>query len=218
MEEITVLLVDDHAVVRQGLRLFLATQQDIRVIAEAGDGPTAIAAVARFQPAVVLMDLKLPGIDGTVATRQIKARFPETEVIVLTSYVEEGGVTAAIQAGAIGYLLKDVQPAELVEAIRAAVRGEVHLHPAAARYLMHTAVPDPEGVAPEQLTERERSVLRALARGQSNRAIADGLVVSEKTIKAHVSNILSKLGLESRTQAVLYALRHGIASLDESSL
>ncbi len=215
---INVLLVDDHAVVRQGLRLFLATQPDIAVVGEAGDGEAGLEAVAKLRPDVVLMDLKLPQMDGINTTHLIKQRYPDVEVIVLTSYVEEAQVAAAIKAGALGYLLKDVEPAELAQAIRAAHRGEVHLHPKAARQLMQTVGTQAPPALPEPLTEREIEVLQALSRGQSNKSIADTLVVSEKTVKAHVSNILSKLGLQSRTQAVLYALRHGLASLDDSGL
>jgi NarL family two-component system response regulator LiaR len=218
MEQIRVLLVDDHNVVRQGLKLFLATQPDIEVVGEAENGVAAVAAVGKVQPDVVLMDLVMPQLDGIGATQQIKTRYPDVEVIALTSFVEDAQVAAVVKAGAIGYLLKDVQPAELAAAIRAAQRGEVHLHPQAARRLMQAIGPkEPPSVA-EPLTEREIEVLKALARGESNKKIADTLVVSEKTVKAHVSNILGKLNLQSRTQAVLYALRHGMVSLEDIPL
>jgi two-component system, NarL family, response regulator LiaR len=218
MERIKVMLVDDHNVVRQGLKMFLATQPDIEVVAEADNGQSALAAVAQHQPDVVLMDLVMPQMDGIATTQQIKSRYPEVEVIALTSFVEDSQVASVIKAGAIGYLLKDVQPTELAAAIRSAQRGEVHLHPEAARRLMQAIGPKEVPPIAEPLTEREIEVLRALARGESNKQIADALVVSEKTVKAHVSNILGKLGLQSRTQAVLYSLRHGMVSLSDIPL
>ncbi len=218
MDHIKVLLVDDHNVVRQGLKLFLATQPDIRVVGEAHNGAAALQSVAQHEPDVVLMDLLMPQLDGISATQHIKARFPDVEVIALTSFVEESQVAAVIKAGAIGYLLKDVQPAELATAIRAAQRGEVHLHPQAARRLMQAIGLKEQPAAAEPLTDREVEVLKALARGESNKQIADTLIVSEKTVKAHVSNILGKLNLQSRTQAVLYALRHGIVSIEDIPL
>ncbi len=218
MDQIKVLLVDDHNVVRQGLKLFLATQPDINVVGEADNGQDALAAVGKHQPDVVLMDLVMPKLDGIGATQQIKARFPDVEVIVLTSFTEDAQITAVIKAGAIGYLLKNVEPNELAAAIRAAQRGEVHLHPEVARRLMQALGPKEQSTVAEPLTEREIEVLKALARGESNKQIADTLIVSEKTVKAHVSNILGKLGLQSRTQAVLYALRHGMVSLEDIPL
>ncbi len=218
MDQIKVLLVDDHNVVRQGLKLFLATQPDIRVVGEAHNGAAAVRAVAEDAPDVVLMDLLMPQLDGISATQQIKARFPDVEVIALTSFVEDSHVAAVIKAGAIGYLLKDVQPAELATAIRAAQRGEVHLHPEAARRLVQAIGPKEQLSVAEPLTDREVEVLKALARGESNKQIADTLVVSEKTVKAHVSNILGKLNLQSRTQAVLYALRHGMVLIEDIPL
>jgi two-component system, NarL family, response regulator LiaR len=218
MEKIRVVLADDHRLVRQGTRSFLATQGDIEVVGEADNGQDVIALVAQQQPDVVLMDLKMPQLDGIAATQQIKNRYPDVEVIVLTSFVEDAQITAVIKAGAIGYLLKDVEPTELAAAIRAAQRGEVHLHPQAARRLMQAIGPRDQPTVAEPLTEREVEVLKALARGESNKQIADTLIVSEKTVKAHVSNILGKLGLQSRTQAVLYALRHGMVSIEDIPL
>ncbi len=218
MDQIRVLLVDDHNVVRQGLKLFLATQPDINVVGEADNGAAALQAVGQHEPDVVLMDLLMPQLDGISATQQIKVRYPDVEVIALTSFVEDSQVAAVIKAGAIGYLLKDVQPAELATAIRAAQRGEVHLHPQAARRLMQAIGPKEQSAVAEPLTDREVEVLKALARGESNKQIADTLIVSEKTVKAHVSNILGKLSLQSRTQAVLYALRHGMVSLEDIPL
>jgi two-component system, NarL family, response regulator LiaR len=218
MDKIKVILVDDHNVVRQGLKLFLATQPDIEVVGEADNGQAAVSLVAQQQPDIVLMDLLMPQLDGIAATQQIKSRYPDVEVIALTSFVEDQQVAAVIKAGAIGYLLKDVQPAELATAIRAAQRGEVHLHPQAARRLMQAIGPRDQPSVAEPLTEREIEVLKALARGESNKQIADTLIVSEKTVKAHVSNILGKLGLQSRTQAVLYALRHGMVSIEDIPL
>jgi NarL family two-component system response regulator LiaR len=210
-----VLLVDDHAVVRAGTRLFLEGYEDLEVVGEARDGVQALALTIDLRPDVVLMDLAMPTVDGVEATRRIKAAAPDVDVIVLTSFVEDDQVTAVIQAGAIGYVLKSADPAEIVTAIRAARRGEVHLDPAVARRLMQAMSKPKAPELAEPLTERERQVLTLLARGAANKAIARELGVTEKTAKGHVGNILGKLGLTSRTQAVIYALRHNLVTLDD---
>lgn len=208
MEKIGVLIVDDHRVVRQGLRDFLELQDDIEIIGEAASGEEGVKIARDTLPDVVLQDLVLPGIDGIEATRQIKAVSPSTRVIVLTSFADGDKVFPAIKAGAISYLLKDVQPEELARAIRAAQRNEAVLHPEVAIKLMKEFnAPRPPENQVEQLTEREMDVLRLIARGKSNKEIADALIISEKTVKTHVSNILSKLHLADRTQAAIYALR-----------
>lgn len=208
MEKIGVLIVDDHRVVRQGLRDFLELQDDIEIVGEAASGEEGVKIARDMLPDVVLQDLVLPGIDGVEATRQIKAVSPSTRVIVLTSFADGDKVFPAIKAGAISYLLKDVQPEELARAIRAAQRNEAVLHPEVASKLMKEFnAPRPSENQVEQLTEREMDVLRLIARGKSNKEIADALIISEKTVKTHVSNILSKLHLADRTQAAIYALR-----------
>ncbi|MBE0698745.1 MAG: response regulator transcription factor [Anaerolineaceae bacterium] len=212
--KITVLIVDDHRIVRQGLRTFLELNEDILVCAEAANGMEAVDLAARLKPEIILMDLVMPEMDGIAATRQICALGLGTKVIVLTSFVEDEKVVHAIQAGAFGYLLKDVSPTALVEAIRAASRGEARLHPDAARKLMQQVAAQPvQPVLPaNDLTERETDVLRLVAEGMSNREIATALVISEKTVKTHVSSLLSKLNLEARTQLAIYAIKHGISN------
>ncbi|MDD3829023.1 MAG: response regulator transcription factor [Anaerolineae bacterium] len=219
---VRVLIVDDHAVVRQGLRTFLELQSDppalpIKVVGEATNGVEAVDLACRLQPDVVLLDLVMPGMDGIEATPRIVEGSPHSRVIILTSFGEEDRVVPAIRAGAQGYLLKDIAPAELVQAVRAVHQGKVQLHPEAARRLM-SAVAAREGspagppAAPlEELTGRELEVLRLIAEGLNNREIAERLVISDKTVKTHVSSILGKLHLEDRTRAAIYALRHGLA-------
>ena len=215
MDKISVLLVDDHRVVRQGLRDFLELQDDIDVVGEAGSGEDGVKLAQEFLPDVVLQDLVLPGIDGVEATRRIKAVSPSTRIIVLTSFADDDKVFPAIKAGAISYLLKDVQPEELARAIRAAQRNEAVLHPEVASKLMQEFnAPRPTENQVEQLTEREMDVLRLIARGKSNKEIADTLIISEKTVKTHVSNILSKLHLADRTQAAIYALRQRLVPME----
>jgi two-component system, NarL family, response regulator LiaR len=209
---IRVLITDDHGVVRQGLRMFLSLDPDIQVVGEASNGREALAMVRDLEPDVVLMDLLMPVMDGISATKAIRAALPEVEVIALTSVLEDASVTGAVRAGAIGYLLKDTDAEELSRAIKAAAEGRVHLAPEAAARLMRE-VRAPEN--PEALTDRETEVLKLLARGKANKQIAGNLYVSEKTVKAHVSSILMKLGVQSRTQAALYAVRTGLGSLDE---
>lgn len=210
-EKIRVLIADDHQVVRQGLRTFLELQPDLVVVGEAGDGQTAVEMVRNLNPDVVLMDLVMPRLDGIAATQQVVSLGLATKVIALTSFTEDDRVFPAIQAGACSYLLKDVSPDDLVEAIRAAHRGEVRLHPDIARKLMDRVA---HGGEPESqlgdLTEREIEVLKEIASGCSNREIAEKLIISEKTAKTHVSNILAKLHVEDRTQLAIYAIKAGL--------
>ncbi|GGJ86789.1 response regulator [Deinococcus aquiradiocola] len=210
---VRLLLVDDHDVVRQGLRMFLSLDPELRVVGEARNGLEALDRAADLQPDVVVMDLMMPVMDGITATRHLRAREHAPEVLALTSALEEHKVNGAIAAGACGYLLKDAGPDMLITAIRHAARGEVYLHPEAARRLIREyRGPDMR----EHLTPRETLTLQLIARGYGNRRMADELGVSEPTVKTHVSRMLGKLGLESRTQAALYALRHGLATLDEA--
>ena len=208
---VRVLLVDDHAVVRQGLKLFLGLDPLIEVVGEAANGEEALAEAERLIPDVVIMDLMMPVMDGITATKHLRRRLPDTEIIALTSTLEEHKVNGAIEAGAISYMLKDASSDTLAEAIHAAARGEVRLHPEAARRLVRDFR---GGEMRETLTPKETIVLQLIAHGYSNKDIARDQDVSEATVKTHVSRLLSKLGLDSRTQAALYALRHGIASLD----
>ena len=208
---IRLLLVDDHTVVRRGLRMVLSLERDLEVVGEAADGREALEQVAQLQPDVVLMDLLMPVMTGVEAIRAIKRDSPEVEVVALTSVLEDKLVVEAIEAGATGYLLKDTGPDVLVAAIRAAHRGEVHLDPKAKKRLVRE-VRTPE--MRESLTARETEILRLVAKGMANREIAERLEVSEVTVKTHVSSILSKLGLQSRTQAALFALKEGLVGLD----
>jgi len=217
-EQIRVLIADDHAIVRKGIRALLATETDIAVVGEAEDGRQAVAEVERLDPDIVLMDLVMPEVDGIEAIRQIKSRQLEVRILVLTSFAADDKVFPAIKAGALGYLLKDSSPEELIRAIHQVYRGESSLHPMIARKLLQElSRPADQPPAPEPLTEREVEVLQLVAQGHSNQSIADQLVISEATVRTHVSNILGKLHLASRTQAALYALRQGLASLDEQS-
>jgi len=211
-DPITILLVDDHQVVRQGVRAFLETQPDMMVVAEAGSGEMAVKLAAEHAPDVVLMDLIMPGMDGVEATRQLKKASPRTQIIVLTSYHQDEHIFPAIRAGALSYLLKDLGPEELAEAVRKAAVGEAMLHPrVAARVVQELSGARQETVNPfTELSDRELEVLRSIAAGLNNAGIAEKLVISEKTVKSHVSNILSKLHLADRTQAAVYAWREGI--------
>lgn len=214
---ITLMIVDDHAVVRQGLTAFLQTQDDIEIIGEAENGAQLLALLPESVPDVVLMDLIMPDMDGVEATRRVKVVSPHSQVIIFTSYYKDEHIFPAIRAGALSYILKDSKPVELVDAIRKAAHGEAVLHPRVAARL----VQEVQGVrrdAPNpfsELSDREMEILRLIASGNSNREIAEILVISEKTVKSHVSNILSKLHLADRTQAAVYAWNQGIVRRDE---
>jgi DNA-binding NarL/FixJ family response regulator len=215
-DPIRILIADDHAMVRRGMRDFLALHDDLVVVGEAVDGASAVALTDELRPDVVVMDLLMPGIDGIDATARIKALHPDVEVVALTSFVEEDRVVAAIEAGASGFLLKDAEADDLATAIRAARAGEVHLDPAIAGIVarrMRTGSGSGDHTGRSQaasLTAREREVLAGVARGLSNRAIADELGITERTARTHVSNVLAKLHLSSRTQAALFAVEHGL--------
>lgn len=216
--KISILIVDDHQVVRQGLRTFLELCDDVVLVGEAGDGKAAVEMARRLEPDIVLMDLVMPELDGIAATRQIKALGTRTQVIALTSFTEDDKVFPVIQAGASSYLLKDVSPNDLIEAIRAVHRGEPRLHPNIARKLMDATRKAPAvgsgreaPLPPADLTDREREVVRLVAQGRSNSEIGEALVISDKTVKTHISNILGKLSLQDRTQLAIYALKSGLA-------
>ena len=214
---IRVLLTDDHAIVRKGVRALLATERDIQVVGEAGNGVEAVIQAEALCPDVILMDLMMPELDGIEATHQIMAKIPTARVIVLTSFAADEKVFPAIKAGAIGYLLKDSGPEELVGAIRKVHSGEPSLDPSIARKVLLelSHPPKQQPLTADPLTERELEVLRLVAQGCSNKEIALKLSVSELTVRTHVSNILGKLHLASRTQAALYALQKGITSLED---
>jgi len=211
-DEITVLIVDDHDMVRQGAIGYLEAQEDISVVAEAGNGNEAIEVVRELVPDVVLMDLVMPAMDGVEATRKIKDLSPRTQIIVLTSYHQDEHIFPALQAGAISYLLKDIKASELVEAIRRAAKREATLHPRVAARVINQMSGGKASAEPHftSLTERELEVLSLIARGYSNQRIMEELVISLGTVKGHVSNILSKLHLADRTQAAVYAWQEGI--------
>jgi NarL family two-component system response regulator LiaR len=209
---VRILITDDHGVVRQGLKMFLSLDPELEVVGEAANGEEALKIARELLPDVVLMDLVMPVMDGISATGAIRSELPDVEVIALTSVLEDASVTGAVKAGAIGYLMKDTEAEELGRAIKAAAEGRVYLAPEAAARLMRE-VRTPE--SPETLTERETEVLQLLARGKANKQIATSLYVTEKTVKAHVSSILAKLGVQSRTQAALYAVRAGLVSMRE---
>ncbi|WP_420643443.1 response regulator [Candidatus Leptofilum sp.] len=217
-DKITVLLVDDHKMVRQGVRAFLQAQADIEVVAEADSGETAVTLAAEHAPDVVLMDLVMPGMDGVAATRAVKAQSPRTQIIMLTSYHQDEHIFPAIRAGALSYLLKDIEPVALANAVRQAAQGEAVLHPrVAARVVqeLHGTRQEAVNVFTE-LSDREMEVLRLIAAGANNSSIAEQLVISEKTVKSHVSNILSKLHLADRTQAAVLAWREGVVRRDDA--
>jgi len=206
---IRIIIADDHSVVRQGLKMFLSLDPELEVIAEASNGAEALQLAGELQPDVVLMDLLMPVMDGITAIGKIRQQHPDVEVLALTSVLEDASVVGAVRAGAIGYLLKDTQADELRRAIKAAAGGQVQLAPqAAARLLREVRMPE----SPEVLTDRETEVLKLLAEGQANKEIARNLTIGEKTVKTHVSNILGKLGVQSRTQAALYAVRIGLVA------
>jgi DNA-binding NarL/FixJ family response regulator len=217
-ERITVLIVDDHAVVRRGLLAFLDSESDLEVIGDAEGGAQALDLLARLsseglRPDVVLMDLRMQPVDGIEATRRIRARYDDVEVVALTSFGEEERVHAALEAGASGYLLKDADAGEVAAAVRAAHRGELQLDPALARRLMASLHDGARTDSTADLTSREREVLRLIGAGEANKRIAAELDISERTARTHVSNILRKLGLSSRTQAALWAVREGLVDV-----
>ncbi|MEA4906276.1 MAG: response regulator transcription factor [Chloroflexi bacterium] len=216
--EIRVLLVDDHSMVRIGLEAYLNTLPDIRVVGQAGNGQEAVQQVEQLQPDVVLMDLVMPGMDGVEATRLVKKARPAAQVIVLTSYHDDEHIFPAIRAGALSYVLKDIDPDELAEAIRRAKRGEAVINPrVAARMVKEIHGTRQAGINPfSELTDRELDVLRLIAAGKNNREIAEALFISEKTVKTHITNILSKLNLSDRTQAAVYAWQEGIVRRDQT--
>jgi two-component system, NarL family, response regulator LiaR len=208
---IRILIADDHGVVRQGLEMYLELDPELEIVGQAVDGAEALRLACELKPDVVLMDLLMPTMDGIAATKAIRSELPDVEVIALTSVLEDGAVFDAMRAGAVGYLLKDTDAEALCQAVKAAAAGQVQLSPRVAERLIRE-VPAPE--SPEKLTRRETEVLRLLARGRSNKEIAADLSITEKTVKTHVSHILGKLGVSSRTQAALYAIRIGLAPLD----
>ena len=216
-QTIRVLIIDDHTIVRKGIRALLAEITDLEVVGEGADGQEAIALAARLNPDVILMDLGMPRLDGIEATRQIRARQPESRILVMTSFATDDKVLPAIKAGAQGYLLKESAPNDLVQAIRQIYRGESSLHPVIARkVLQEIAHPPDRPPTPNPLTEREVEVLLLVAQGLSNQDIAEKLHIGDATVRTHVSNIMSKLYLANRVQAALYALREGLISLDVS--
>jgi DNA-binding NarL/FixJ family response regulator len=211
---IRVLIADDHSVVRQGLRMFLSVDPELEIIGEARDGAEAVRMAKQLAPDVVLMDLLMPGMDGIRATAAIRRETPDIEVVALTSVLEDASIVEAIRAGAIGYLLKDTEAHELVRAIKAAAAGQVQLSPdVAARLLKEVRTPE---AAREPLTERETDVLRLLALGRTNKEISHHWFIGEQTVKSHVSHVLNKLGVPSRTQAALYAIRIGLVPPSQS--
>ena len=213
---IRVFIAEDHAIVRKGISALLALEPDMEVVGEASNGREAVSGIESTRPDVILMDLVMPEMDGIEAIQQVVARQPQARILVLTSFATDDKVFPAIKAGALGYLLKDSEPSDVVDAIRQVYRGESSLHPRIARKLMQElSHPADQPPTPDPLTEREMEVLGLVAQGKSNREIADDLTVTEGTVRVHVSSILSKLHLASRTQAALYALREGLASLDE---
>ena len=204
---IRILLADDHSVVRQGLRMFLELDENIEVVGEAKNGEEAVQMAGDLLPDVVLMDVLMPKIDGLSATQKIRQLYPEIEVLVLTSVLDEVTISSAVRNGAIGYLLKDTQAEDLCKAIHLAAEGKVQMSPEVAARLAHELCEDHPRI--EELTSREREVLQLIANGASNKDIASHLFIAEKTVKAHVSNLLAKMGVQSRTQAALYAVQKG---------
>ena len=209
-QPIRILMVDDQQLMLEGLRTLLEMESDMEVVAEVENGETAVTAYQTHQPDVVLMDLVMPEMDGIAATTEIRKKYPHCQVLVLTSFAEDQRVPDAIQAGAVGYLLKDILKADLLRAIHAAARGEPTLHPEAQRQLMQQVISPPTTSLLESLTEREMDVLRLIARGNNNKEIASILHLTEGTVKGYVSTILGKLQVADRTQAALYAVKHGV--------
>jgi two-component system, NarL family, response regulator LiaR len=209
-DAITILVVDDHAVVREGLRAFLSVQDGFDIVGEASDGDEALERAEQLDPDVILMDLVMPKLDGVSAMRELRERAPRSRVIVLTSFLEDGRLLPALEAGAAGYLLKDSQPAELARAVRAAYAGEAIIDPTVAARLVHALAERPPAPALDDLTARERDVLSLIAQGRSNKRIALELGISEKTVKTHVGHVLAKLDVTDRTQAAVLAVQAGL--------
>lgn len=215
---IRILIADDHHVVRRGLVFFLKTQKNIEIVGEAKNGEEAVSLVEQLMPDLVLMDLAMPVMDGIEATRKIKAKHPQMKIMILTSFSDQNHVIPAIEAGASGYQLKDIEPDELVKAIKMLVSGENQLHPKATTHLLtHLTSKKNEENPLDDLTKRELEVLKEIACGKSNKEIASSLFITEKTVKTHVSNILAKLELADRTQAALFAVRNGVIENDKIS-
>ncbi|BCB02847.1 response regulator [Bacillus sp. KH172YL63] len=212
---IRVLIADDHHVVRRGLVFFLKTQKDIDIVGEAKDGAEAVRLAHSLKPDIILMDLMMPVMDGIQATMEIKALHPEVQVLMLTSFSDQNHVIPAIEAGAAGYQLKDIEPDELVNSIRKLLSGENSLHPKATNHLLTRISKQEPPHKMDELTKRERDVLIELTKGKSNKEIASSLYITEKTVKTHISNIFSKLEVADRTQAALYAVKHQLTSNDE---
>ena len=215
MNRIRVLIVDDHEIVREGLRTVLAEQADVEVVGEAGDGERAVSLVRALGPDVVLMDLVMPGMGGLEALAQIREAAPAAQVVVLTNFASDQTVRDAVANGAVGYLLKDVHKSELLQAIRNARQGRPSLHPEAQRHLMRRVVAPAVSHPADELTPRERTVLELIGRGCSNKRIAAELQLTEGTVKGYVSTVLAKLGVDDRTQAALYAVKHGLVKEPE---
>lgn len=214
--KIRILIVDDHAVVRKGIRALLATEEDLDVIGEAENGQQAVELYSELNPDLLLLDLIMPKVNGIEAIKKIKGDHPGAKILVLTSFAADDQVFPAIKAGALGYLLKDTEPDDLINAIRQVYRGESSLSPAVARKVLEEVFhPAEKPLSPDPLTRREVDVLQVLAKGKSNRDIAEELTISETTVRTHVSNILGKLHLASRTEAALYALKEGMANIDD---
>jgi NarL family two-component system response regulator LiaR len=207
-EKIQVVIVDDHQIVRDGLKMFLSVEEDLELVGEASNGEAALALCAEIEPDVVLMDLVMPRMDGTEATARIRENYPRIQVIALTSYAEQDLVQGALEAGAIAYVLKDIESEKLAEAIREAHRGEVTFDPAVARILIESATQQPKPGG--DLTRREKDVLKLLVEGYTNRQIGEALIISISTVRFHVSNILSKLGARNRTEAARIAQENGL--------
>lgn len=216
-EKISILIIDDHPMVREGLRAFIAPREDFEVVGEAEDGATGVELAFKLKPDVILMDLIMPGLNGVEAIQRIKHKDPDARILVITSFSDDDKIIAAIRAGALGYLLKDSSPQDLQKAIRDVYHGESSLHPTIARKLIRELNRPPEAVHPiEVLTSREIEVLGMVSLGLSNQEIAGKLNLSALTVRSHISNILSKLHLENRTQAALFAIREGLADISDS--
>ena len=223
MKKIKIMLVEDHVLVREGTKELLDQEEDLQVVAEAGDGEAAVQLAAEHRPDIIIMDIAMPKLDGIEATKQIKAANPTASILVLTAYDDDQYVFAFLEAGAAGYLLKDISTNDLIQAIRAVHTGESVLHPAVARKVINYFARRPEetrdekGDLMEQLTDREMEVLRLAGKGMTNREIARELTISIRTVQVHLSNVFSKLGVGSRTEAVLYALRKGWLTLEDTA-